>query len=301
MLTRKEWDYGSPWSNPGCPKGNCLRSHVNLTETINSLSMVTKAGVPSNKLVIGVSSYGRSFGMTDPNCDGPLCSFIGPDSAATKGECTDTAGYVSNAEINRLIANKKRNGVKSYFDTNSQSDILVYGSDWVAYMSDKTKATRTSIYKGLNFAGTTDWAVDLAEFYAPVEDEKDPEDEPDDGDWRNIKCTHPYADDEEPENALKRWNALKGHDVWKAGIEAWKAKRDSTGMNFVSFSSDYWGGPPGFNCEKIAHGSGCAKTIDCEENDPDMAPAGALILRSIQNLYDVSLPPFNEHFASSAG
>lgn len=44
-----QWDYGSAFSDSGCSKGNCLRSHVNLTETLNALSMITKAGVPSTK------------------------------------------------------------------------------------------------------------------------------------------------------------------------------------------------------------------------------------------------------------
>jgi len=32
-----QWDYGNEWSDPGCPGGNCLRSDINLTETINAL------------------------------------------------------------------------------------------------------------------------------------------------------------------------------------------------------------------------------------------------------------------------
>lgn len=56
-----QWDAGNQWSSPGCPTGNCLRSHINRTETLNSLSMITKAGVPSHKILVGVTSYGRSF------------------------------------------------------------------------------------------------------------------------------------------------------------------------------------------------------------------------------------------------
>ncbi|KAJ5751129.1 class v protein [Penicillium manginii] len=61
-----QWDYDNSFADTGCPAGNCLRSHVNITETMNALSMVTKAGVPSKQLIVGVSSYGRSFGMTTP-------------------------------------------------------------------------------------------------------------------------------------------------------------------------------------------------------------------------------------------
>ncbi|PYH32949.1 glycoside hydrolase, partial [Aspergillus neoniger CBS 115656] len=53
-----QWDYGNTSSDDGCEDGNCLRSHVNLTETGYALSMVTKAGMDTNKLMVGVASYG---------------------------------------------------------------------------------------------------------------------------------------------------------------------------------------------------------------------------------------------------
>ncbi|KAJ4302282.1 hypothetical protein N0V88_002425 [Collariella sp. IMI 366227] len=95
----RQWDYGNQWSDPGYPAGNCLRSHVTLAETVNALSMIIKAGVPSNKVVFGVSSYGRSFRMTTPSCTELMCIYTGPESGATPGRCTKTAGYISNAEI----------------------------------------------------------------------------------------------------------------------------------------------------------------------------------------------------------
>lgn len=33
-----QWDYGSAFSDPGCPGLGCLRSDVNLTETLNAMS-----------------------------------------------------------------------------------------------------------------------------------------------------------------------------------------------------------------------------------------------------------------------
>lgn len=89
----------------GCESGNCLRSHVNETETKDALSMITKAGAASNKVVVGVSSYGRSFKMAQAGCDSEECKFTGSPrlSNAAKGRCTDTAGYISNAEIDEII------------------------------------------------------------------------------------------------------------------------------------------------------------------------------------------------------
>ncbi|POS69819.1 hypothetical protein DHEL01_v211790, partial [Diaporthe helianthi] len=118
-----QWDYGNKWATPGCLTGNCLRSHVNMTETMNALAMITKAGAPSNKVVVGVTSYGRSFKMTESGCTGEMCNFVGPDSGAAKGQCTGTAGYISNAEIREIIAT---NPSAEVFTDDSESDILVY-------------------------------------------------------------------------------------------------------------------------------------------------------------------------------
>jgi hypothetical protein len=59
-------------SDDGCVDGNCLRSYVNLTETNYALLMVTKGGAQSNKLMVGVTSYGRSFEMTTLIAQAPI-------------------------------------------------------------------------------------------------------------------------------------------------------------------------------------------------------------------------------------
>lgn len=55
------WDSDRRWSEEGCPAGNCLYSHVNLTETMWALAMITKADVLITSIVVGVASYGHSF------------------------------------------------------------------------------------------------------------------------------------------------------------------------------------------------------------------------------------------------
>jgi chitinase len=50
----------------------------------------------------------------------------------------------------------------TYHNHASNSDVLVYDNlEWVSYMTDTTKETRTNSYKSLNFGGVSDWAVDL--------------------------------------------------------------------------------------------------------------------------------------------
>lgn len=171
-----QWDFSDQYAIDGCPEGNCLRSHTNITETLLALSMITKAGVPSNKLAVGVSSYGRSFQMTTPGCTGPMCTYTGGGSGAYPGPCTGTAGYIANAEINAILAGtgtwmtssgalQSIESYSSYFDEDSQSNIAVYDStQWVAHMDDDLKSDRKALYESLNFAGIIDWAIDLQGF-----------------------------------------------------------------------------------------------------------------------------------------
>ncbi|RFU75458.1 killer toxin subunits alpha beta [Trichoderma arundinaceum] len=170
-----QWDYNSTFAKPGCPTGNCLCSHVNLTETEYALSMITKAGVPTNKIAVGIAGYGRSFGMVNPSCTGPTCLFKGPASAATPGKCTNEAGYIPQAELEALSNPSNgalsRRGVTTWHDNSSDSDMMTYGDGtWVSYMSQDTKASRINRYAGYNFGGSVEWAVDLVQF-VETEDE----------------------------------------------------------------------------------------------------------------------------------
>ncbi|KAF4433816.1 hypothetical protein F53441_13735 [Fusarium austroafricanum] len=174
-----QWDYGNKDINPGCPTGNCLRSHVNKTETLNSLAMITKAGVDPAKVVMGISSYGRSFRMKDPKCTGVNCQFTGSFSVseAEPGVCTGEAGYLSDAEI-RLIAYDAKQGkkgvtAKTWYDKASDTDMMTFGTrgkgmtDWVAYLGPTTKQNRMAWAQSLNFGGVVDWAVDLETWFSP--------------------------------------------------------------------------------------------------------------------------------------
>lgn len=163
-----QWDYGNSFSDPGCASSGCLRSDVNLTETLNAISMITKAGVPSNQVIMGVSSYGRSFQMSTAGCYTEDCLFTGPASGAYAGLCTQTPGYIANAEINGIINGNgsvlTSNGDVlavtttpiTYIDEDSYSNILVYdNTQWVGYMDDANKAGRLLLYQAYNLGGTS--------------------------------------------------------------------------------------------------------------------------------------------------
>ncbi|KAI8409045.1 hypothetical protein FOFC_11997 [Fusarium oxysporum] len=175
-----QWDYGNANAYDMCESGKCIRSHVNMTETKNALSMITKAGVPNRKIFVGESSYGRSFHMAKDGCWGPMCEFTGSrtESDAAPGRCTKTGGYLAYAEIMEII--NAKSGAETFYDKSSQSDVMLYKGDYVSYMTPKTKDSRRDVWKNLNFAGSIDWAVDLQEF--TTDDFNASPDRPDSGD-----------------------------------------------------------------------------------------------------------------------
>jgi hypothetical protein len=68
--------------------------------------------------------------MSQAGCKGPMCTFTGDrlTSNAAKGSCTDTAGYISNAEIEDIISIGEK--VDSWHDFDSNSDMLVYAGEF---------------------------------------------------------------------------------------------------------------------------------------------------------------------------
>ena len=91
-------------------------------------------------------------------------TFTGPDSGATPGKCTDTAGYISNWEIQQILDTPGNNAMQYYSEV--AGDIMVYDStQWISYMTTETYNSRLEWVQGLSMGGTSDWAMDLETSY----------------------------------------------------------------------------------------------------------------------------------------
>ncbi|KAK8139989.1 hypothetical protein PG984_000055 [Apiospora sp. TS-2023a] len=282
-----QWDAKNSWSQEGCPTGMCLRSHVNMTETKTALAMITKAGVPSNKVVVGVSSYGRSFAMADPGCHTPDCFFAGTASVsnAAKGPCTDTAGYISNAEIFDIIDGKADGPLatrqsrinQNYIDPTSHSRIVVYDDNqWVAFMDDGILAQRAAVYRGMGMGGTTNWATDLetyhdapdtsaswAAFRSSVAFGDDPYAEGNrTGNWSRIGCDDPSVQGLDFFSPAQRWAMMDARDAWADVRKVWTDIDHPKHWNFTKSVSNTIHGPEMASCAVIPHNN-CDQTLQC--------------------------------------
>ncbi|KAL1954115.1 hypothetical protein VTO42DRAFT_1739 [Malbranchea cinnamomea] len=272
-----QWDYNSPWSQSGCLNGDCLRSHVNWTETHNALVMITKAGVPSYKINVGVASYGRSFKAVEPGCYGPMCRYVGEESAAAPGRCTGERGYVSNAEINEIMV--KKANAQWWRDEDSDSDIIVYDdTEWVAFMNDQNRWARTNKYLALNFGGTSDWAVDLKRF-SPEEGGTDDPQPIEEGAWKHIPCTLPAVEAVDMDSR-KRWTESGAAAAWDELKKAWKNRpSDKKNMEFTIFAGYYYRGGEEMRCGDVIDDNGCKDTWLCRDFEGiDNTGPGAYLL-----------------------
>ncbi|KAL5911482.1 hypothetical protein ACKVV7_010067 [Pyricularia oryzae] len=240
--------------------------------------MITKAGVPSNKVLVGVSSYGRSFQMADPSCTGPNCRYTGDRSTsfARKGECTDTAGYISNAEIKAI-------GGNTWLDVESNSNIMVSGDLWIGYMDEALKATRTRTYQAYNFGGTIDWAVDLQQFHDPpgepgttwgnfkvralmsleVEGCKSTQRT---GDWINKSCTERLVRKESEYTPEERWSGLDCKAAWHDARLTWETcatdEHREKGL-FARKIAEVFHMPGGYFCRDRRDNTDCQAVTTC--------------------------------------
>lgn len=107
--------------------------------------------------------YGRSFKMTDPSCYTAECTFTGPSIGAQPGDCTGTPGYIANLEIRNII-NGGEYDVQQY-NSLEAGDILVYGGNWVSWMTGLTYYRRSDYARGLGLGGTSDWVSTALELF----------------------------------------------------------------------------------------------------------------------------------------
>lgn len=276
--------------------------------------MITKAGVPGRKVIVGVTSYGRTYKMASAGCWGPQCNYLGDriNSPAKKGVCTGTGGYIADAEIGEIVGDKKRAGrvVASFVDASSNSDILVYDNDeWVSYMSPATKKTRTALYKAWGMGGTTDWATDLQKYHdvpAPASDwasfrqkvlngEEPKDDDSRTGNWTSLDCTNELVVNQNKYDVDRLWDGLGGDDAWSDVKRVWtKTDRprfengDDRTLTFMSSVHEILkieGGYDGCTSvlDKQCLSDGCSKGMDGKYS----GPAARLIWNSLVLIHDM--------------
>jgi hypothetical protein len=269
--------------------------------------MITKAGVPSNKVIVGVGSYGRSFQMTDPNCYGDTCTFTGPLSGATPGRCTGVAGTLSNAEIKEIIQSPTR-VQHNILDPKSQTNILVYDNNqWVGWMEPDIVANRISIYQGFNMGGSSTWAVDLDEYMPPpipqgvdyfirqIKTGGNPFAQGNrTGNWTSATCDDPGVQGKRVFTPVQRWYMLDCENAWSDALDVWRnLDKPLTTVNFTTSITDTLHVRQKSGCSSLADNSAnnCNVGVECNDavgsGSGDAGISGYEVYNSLISIHQV--------------
>jgi len=115
-------------------------------------------GAPSQNLVLGMGTYGRSFTLTNPAVNGIGAPARGAGNA---GASTGEAGFISYFEICDFL---RTPGVTTVFDDAQKAPYSYVGDQWVGYDTEESLVLKVNYLRAGNFGGWMTWNIDLDDF-----------------------------------------------------------------------------------------------------------------------------------------
>lgn len=161
------YDYHGAFDNPMITGVNAPLNHdTNPNSTFyvaNTIANYRKGGVPVDKIVIGMPTYGKSYagvsGLT-PQDNGPGKPFT---SAGNPGPATGAAGLLAYFEISDMIATKQLNfGTDSI--TSTAYGYNIENNTWVSFDTPDTIDLKVQLVQAQNLRGAMFWSVDNDEY-----------------------------------------------------------------------------------------------------------------------------------------
>ncbi|KAJ5421601.1 glycoside hydrolase [Penicillium cf. griseofulvum] len=155
FLNFMSYDIHGVWDSSSKFTGPYVLPHTNLTEIRQGLDLLWRNNISPSIVNLGLGWYGRSFTLKDPSCNTPGCIF---SEGGKAGECTKSAGTLSNSEIDRIISS---NGLTPVMDKEAAVKWVTWDSDqWVSYDDGETMQMKLSFASKLCIGGTMIWSLD---------------------------------------------------------------------------------------------------------------------------------------------
>jgi len=147
------YDLHGPWEVNTI--GAILRAPGSVVDIGNALLPLWYASVPPSKVNIGVSMYGRSYTLRDPNCAKLGCPYT---AAGNPGICTDSPGLLSLWEIALLRGDRN---LRSEFLPDVMMNQMTYDNQYIIFDAALTVDKKLQWADGLCLGGLVSWGVDL--------------------------------------------------------------------------------------------------------------------------------------------
>ncbi|KAJ7283212.1 bacteriodes thetaiotaomicron symbiotic chitinase [Mycena rebaudengoi] len=139
------YDLHGVWDAKDVFIGSIVQAHTNLTEIKQSINLFQRAGVPTDRIVLGLGFYGRSFELSKAACSSPGCPFSGP---APAGPCTEAEGILSFSEIQAVLTGTTGTNAAPTFDHDAA---VKYVTNWISYDDADTFALKVAYAKDAGF------------------------------------------------------------------------------------------------------------------------------------------------------
>ncbi|PPR06461.1 hypothetical protein CVT24_002622 [Panaeolus cyanescens] len=156
LMTYDFYGNWSPTMEVQAPIADTIQEGWSFTSAID---LYLNAGIPANKINVGMPLYGRVWTMDDPGCNTPGCT----GSAGVAGRCTAEKGYLSYFEIKEIsdaLASQNLEDSAVNFVTQN-GYYMVFDNQWVGYDDDLSFQSKVNIINERGLRGGMLWAVDL--------------------------------------------------------------------------------------------------------------------------------------------
>ncbi|XP_062079732.1 class V chitinase CHIT5b-like [Humulus lupulus] len=140
------YDYHGSWSNITGPN-SALFDPTSDINTIYGLKSWIRAGMPTEKMVMGLPLYGRTWKLEDPNVSGMGSIAVGPGPGD---------GALNFKLVDKMI---EQEGATVVYDVDTVTVYSVVNSTWITFDNALTVTTKIGFAQALGLRGYFFWAL----------------------------------------------------------------------------------------------------------------------------------------------